>query len=51
MTRNEFDAENLVEDFCAQLDTEATIEACNAIIDTAERIKDAAEDELESEED
>lgn len=48
MTRNEFDAESLVENFCNGLDTEDTIEACNAIIKEAERILEIAENELDS---
>ena len=48
MTRNEYDAEDLVESFCNGLNTEDTIEACNAIIKQAERILEIAEEELES---
>jgi len=50
MTRNEFDAESLVENYCEGLDADDTIEACNAIIKEAERILEIAEKELESQE-
>lgn len=50
MTRNEFDAESIVENFCNGLNTEDTIEACNAIIKEAERILEIAEEEIDTQE-
>lgn len=47
MTRNEYDAEDLIEEFCRDLDTDDTIEACRKIIDVAERILEEAEAEDE----
>ncbi|WP_164467757.1 hypothetical protein [Epilithonimonas vandammei] len=51
MNRNEYDAASLVEDYCNGLDTEDTIDACNAIIKEAERILEIAEQEIESQDD